>query len=40
MDTVGWRPIFLLGMPVGVAALLYGMAILRETPRKHNARFD
>lgn len=40
VDAVGWRPIFLLGMPVGVAAVLYGMAILRETPRKHEARFD
>jgi EmrB/QacA subfamily drug resistance transporter len=40
VDTVGWRPIFLLGMPVGIAAVLYGMAILRETPRKHEARFD
>jgi EmrB/QacA subfamily drug resistance transporter len=40
VDAVGWRPIFLLGMPVGVAAVLYGMAILRETPRRHEARFD
>lgn len=40
VDAVGWRPIFLLGMPVGVAAVLYGLAILRETPRKHEARFD
>jgi EmrB/QacA subfamily drug resistance transporter len=40
VDTVGWRPIFLLGMPVGIAAVLYGLAILRETPRKHEARFD
>jgi EmrB/QacA subfamily drug resistance transporter len=40
VDTVGWRPIFLLGMPVGVAALLYGMAILRESPRKSDTRFD
>jgi EmrB/QacA subfamily drug resistance transporter len=40
VDAVGWRPIFLLGMPVGIAAVIYGMAILRETPRKHEARFD
>ena len=40
VDAVGWRPIFLLGMPVGIAAVLYGMAILRETPRKHDASFD
>jgi EmrB/QacA subfamily drug resistance transporter len=40
VDAVGWRPIFLLGMPVGIAAVLYGMAILRETPRKHDTRFD
>lgn len=40
VDSVGWRPIFLLGMPVGIAAVLYGLAILRETPRKHEARFD
>ena len=32
VDAVGWRPIFLIGMPVGIAAVLYGMAILRETP--------
>ena len=32
VDAVGWRPIFLLGMPVGIAAVLYGIAILRETP--------
>ena len=38
VDAVGWRPIFLLGMPVGIAAVLYGMAILRETPRKHDTR--
>lgn len=40
VDSVGWRPIFLLGMPVGIAAVLYGLAILRETPRKHEATFD
>jgi len=40
VDTVGWRPIFLLGMPVGIAAIIYGLAILRETPRRHEARFD
>jgi EmrB/QacA subfamily drug resistance transporter len=40
VDAVGWRPIFLLGMPVGIAAVLFGMAILRETPRKHGSRFD
>ena len=40
VDAVGWRPIFLLGMPVGIAAVLYGMAILQETPRKHDTRFD
>ncbi|HZO25582.1 MAG TPA: DHA2 family efflux MFS transporter permease subunit [Chloroflexota bacterium] len=40
VDAVGWRPIFLIGMPVGIAAVLYGMAILRETPRKHDTRFD
>jgi EmrB/QacA subfamily drug resistance transporter len=40
VDAVGWRPIFLLGMPVGIAAVLYGLAILRETPRKHDTTFD
>ena len=40
VDSVGWRPIFLLGMPVGIAAVLYGIAILRETPKKHDATFD
>jgi EmrB/QacA subfamily drug resistance transporter len=40
VDAVGWRPIFLLGMPVGIAAVLYGMAILRETPRKQGVKFD
>jgi EmrB/QacA subfamily drug resistance transporter len=40
VDAVGWRPIFLLGMPVGIAAVLFGMAILRETPRKLDTRFD
>ncbi|MCC7371012.1 MAG: DHA2 family efflux MFS transporter permease subunit [Chloroflexi bacterium] len=40
VDSVGWRPIFLLGMPVGIAAIMYSMAILHETPRKHEARFD
>ena len=40
VDAVGWRPIFLLGMPVGIAAVLYGMAILRETPRRHDTKFD
>ena len=40
VDAVGWRPIFLLGMPVGIAAVLYGMAILRETPTRHDTKFD
>ncbi len=40
VDAVGRRPIFLLGMPVGLAAVLYGMAILRETPTRHDTRFD
>ncbi len=39
-DTLGWRFIFLLSVPVAVFALIAGFILLRETPRLRNERFD
>jgi len=39
-DTLGWRFIFLLSVPVTVFALIAGLILLRETPRLRNERFD
>jgi EmrB/QacA subfamily drug resistance transporter len=40
VEYVDWRPIFTLNIPVGILALIAGMAILRETPTHHGTRFD
>jgi DHA2 family multidrug resistance protein len=40
VEYVDWRWIFTLNVPIGVAAILIGMAILRETPRQAGGRFD
>ncbi|MCC6179605.1 MAG: DHA2 family efflux MFS transporter permease subunit [Chloroflexi bacterium] len=40
VEFVDWRPIFTLNIPVGIAALLAGAAILRESPRRTGLRFD
>jgi EmrB/QacA subfamily drug resistance transporter len=40
VEYVDWRPIFTLNVPIGVAALLAGMVILRETPTREGTRFD
>src|SRR5205823_3459342 len=34
VENLGWRPIFLVGIPVGALAVLLGAAVLRETPRR------
>src|SRR3954447_22413738 len=37
---VDWRPIFTLNVPVGLLAVLAGLVILRDSPRREGARFD
>jgi EmrB/QacA subfamily drug resistance transporter len=40
VEYVDWRPIFTLNVPIGVLAVLAGMVILRESPRREGTRFD
>src|SRR5439155_14129655 len=40
VEYVDWRWIFTLNVPVGVVAVIFGLAILRETPRRAGGRFD
>src|SRR3954467_15823359 len=40
VEYVDWRWIFTLNVPVGVLAVIMGLAILRETPRQAGGRFD
>ena len=40
VEYVDWRPIFTLNVPVGILAVLAGLLILRETPRREGTRFD
>jgi EmrB/QacA subfamily drug resistance transporter len=40
VEYVDWRPIFTLNVPIGVLAVLAGLVILRETPRREGTRFD
>lgn len=40
VEYVDWRVIFTLNVPIGALALLMGVALLRETPRRGGARFD
>jgi EmrB/QacA subfamily drug resistance transporter len=40
VEYVDWRPIFTLNVPIGVLAVLAGLLILRETPRREGTRFD
>jgi EmrB/QacA subfamily drug resistance transporter len=37
---LGWRPIFLINVPVGVATLLATRSLVRETRAEHGARID
>jgi EmrB/QacA subfamily drug resistance transporter len=39
-DTLGWRYIFILPVPIAVLALIAGSFLLRETGRIRNERFD
>src|ERR687890_626782 len=39
VEYVDWRPIFTLNVPVGILAVLAGMVILRESPRREGTRF-
>ena len=39
-DTLGWRFIFLLSVPITILALIAGLLLLRETTRIRNERFD
>ncbi|KQZ13069.1 MFS transporter [Mesorhizobium sp. Root554] len=34
IDSLGWRSIFLINLPIGVFAILLGLRFLQETPRK------
>ncbi|HEY7063739.1 MAG TPA: DHA2 family efflux MFS transporter permease subunit [Chloroflexota bacterium] len=40
VEYVDWRWIFTLNVPIGILAVILGMAILRETPRRAGGRFD
>jgi EmrB/QacA subfamily drug resistance transporter len=40
VEYVDWRWIFTLNVPIGVLAVILGMAILRETPQRAGGRFD
>jgi DHA2 family methylenomycin A resistance protein-like MFS transporter len=37
IDAFGWRSVFLINLPVGVASLLLGRITIGETPRRHRA---
>jgi MFS family permease len=39
-DTIGWRWIFLVNLPIGVVLLALGLAVLPRTDRDAGARFD
>jgi EmrB/QacA subfamily drug resistance transporter len=40
LDSLGWRWIFLINVPVGAAAVLGAVLLLPETPRRTAGRFD
>jgi len=40
VEYVDWRPIFTLNVPVGIAAAIAAMFILRESPTREGTRFD
>ena len=40
VEYVDWRWIFTLNVPVGALAILFGLVLLRETPRQSGGRFD
>lgn len=40
VEYVDWRWIFTLNVPIGVVAVIMGIAILRETPRRAGGHFD
>src|SRR5207249_1821801 len=40
VEYIDWRWIFTLNVPIGIMAVLSGIAILRETPRRTGGRFD
>ena len=40
VEYVDWRPIFTLNVPIGIMAVLAGLLILRETPKRAGTRFD
>jgi DHA2 family methylenomycin A resistance protein-like MFS transporter len=37
IDAFGWRSVFVINLPVGVASLLVGRISIAETPRRHRA---
>lgn len=39
-DTVGWRWIFLVNVPLGAAALIAGLRLIPRTERQRDLRFD
>lgn len=37
IDAFGWRSVFLINLPIGIASMLFGWISITETPRHHRA---
>ncbi|AQY50215.1 EmrB/QacA subfamily drug resistance transporter [Listeria weihenstephanensis FSL R9-0317] len=40
VDSLGWRSIFLINIPVGIIAILFGMIFITDTTKKQRESFD
>ncbi|MEI7025766.1 DHA2 family efflux MFS transporter permease subunit [Paenibacillus sp. y28] len=40
VDHLSWRYLFLINIPIGIAAVIVGLSVLKETPKREGLKFD